>query len=468
MADILLAVEFDIEAGLIEGIIAEGHTVVDRVAGSSGVIDACERLRPDVCVMSAAPDTLTRESLACCERAGVRPVGVVSHELDLKNARALGLLETVDANATWAEVEAALRGTASSHASWTLQGVASSNTSDSTAHSTPEERPAAAEPQPEGRRARRAREQGRGLRFGARGSKARAVEVEEPSPTPSAGGRVVPVWGPHGSPGRTTVAIALAAEAAQRGERVILIDADSYGGAVAPALGIVDEAPGFAAACRLAASSSLTPAELDRVAAHYGTGPGSFRVLTGIPNPSRWPELSRERVLATVKLCRELADLVVIDLGFSLESDDEIASDLMAPRRNASTFACLELASAVVAVTGADAVSLQRFLRARLDLRELVGTCPIEVVANGVRTGAQGFGQASQIEEVLTRFGGIERALLVPFDAVAADRAIAAQAPVTVASPRSGMAKALRQLPDRLGIPSSVGRSGRRSVALRS
>lgn len=468
MAKVLLAVEFEIEARLIEGIIAEGHTVIDRVAGASGVIDACERLRPDVCVMSAAPDTLTRMSLEACERSGVRPVGVVAHELDLKNARALGLIETVDAGANWSEVEAALRGTTSSHASWTLQAAHP----ESSAEPEPEAAaPADAVEQPgEGRRARRARERGRLSKRAQRTVEPNSGNVASTSPTPlPPAGRVVPVWGPYGSPGRTTVAIALAAEAALRGERVILIDADSYGGAIAPALGIVDEAPGFAAACRLAASRSLTPAELDRVAAHVGAGPGSFRVLTGIPNPSRWPELSRERVLATVKLCQELADLVVIDLGFSLEADDEIASDLIAPRRNASTFACLELASTVVAVTGSDAVSLQRFLRARLDLGDLIGACPVEVVANRVRTGAQGFGEAGQVQDVLARFGGIERPLLIPVDVAAADRALAAQSPVTIASPRSGMAKALRQLPDRLGIrAATTGRPTRAGNARRS
>jgi hypothetical protein len=42
------------------------------------------------------------------------------------------------------------------------------------------------------------------------------------------------VWGPKGAPGRTTVAVNLAFEAAAGGE-VLLVDADTYGGAVAHA-----------------------------------------------------------------------------------------------------------------------------------------------------------------------------------------------------------------------------------------
>jgi hypothetical protein len=42
------------------------------------------------------------------------------------------------------------------------------------------------------------------------------------------------VWGPKGAPGRTTVAVNLAFEAAA-GREVLLVDADTYGGAVAHA-----------------------------------------------------------------------------------------------------------------------------------------------------------------------------------------------------------------------------------------
>jgi hypothetical protein len=43
------------------------------------------------------------------------------------------------------------------------------------------------------------------------------------------------VWGPKGAPGRTTVAVNLAFEAAATGGQVLLVDADTYGGALAHA-----------------------------------------------------------------------------------------------------------------------------------------------------------------------------------------------------------------------------------------
>jgi Mrp family chromosome partitioning ATPase len=43
------------------------------------------------------------------------------------------------------------------------------------------------------------------------------------------------VWGLKGAPGRTTVAVNLAFEAAAARGEVLLVDADTYGGAVAHA-----------------------------------------------------------------------------------------------------------------------------------------------------------------------------------------------------------------------------------------
>jgi hypothetical protein len=60
----------------------------------------------------------------------------------------------------------------------------------------------------------------------------------EEAPVPAAGATrrvLAAVWGPKGGPGRTTVAVNLAFEAAATGGEVLLVDADTYGGAVAHA-----------------------------------------------------------------------------------------------------------------------------------------------------------------------------------------------------------------------------------------
>lgn len=265
--------------------------------------------------------------------------------------------------------------------------------------------------------------------------------------------RVIAVWGPAGAPGRTTLAIGLAAELAARGNAVCLVDADTYGGTVAPALGLLDESPAFAAACRLAGSDSLTAAELDRVA-QTATAAGGvpFAVLTGIGRPHRWPELSSSRVAAVLDACRRWRSIVIVDAGFNLESDDEVSSDLHAPRRNAATIAALRAADEVVAIGAADPLGLARLLRTHADLLETVETGRVRIVVNRVRASVLGIDPRGQVRQTLDRFAGIRDAVLIDDDPDAADAALLTARPVTAAAPRSALSRGIGELADALGF----------------
>ncbi|HEY0259376.1 MAG TPA: regulator [Lacisediminihabitans sp.] len=237
-------------------------------------------------------------------------------------------------------------------------------------------------------------------------------------------GEVLAVWGPAGAPGRTTLAINVAAELAAAGHTVAVADVDTYSGSIAPALGLLDEAPGFAAACRLAGTGGLDRAELERIGQRYLSARGGFWVLTGIGRPSRWPELSADRVTTTITECRTWVDYTVLDTGFSLENDEEISSDLFAPHRNAATLAALREADRVIAVGSADPVGLSRFLRAHVDLVEAVETPRLTVVVNRLRSSAIGMNPAAQVRQTLHRFGGITSPVLVPDDRSGLDAAV--------------------------------------------
>ncbi len=251
------------------------------------------------------------------------------------------------------------------------------------------------------------------------------VGVVKPQEQPRARqGTVVAVWGPAGAPGRTSVAVSVAAEIAAAGHTVALADVDTFSASVAPTLGLLDESPGFAAACRLAGAGSLSRLELERVGQRYLSGHGSFWVLTGIGRASRWPELSAERVTGTIRECRSWVDFTVLDTGSSLENDEEISSDLFAPRRNAATISALREADHVIAVGAADPVGMSRFLRAHVDLLETIDADRVSVVINKVRQGVVGLNPTAQIGQTLRRFGGITSPLLVPHDQAAFDRAV--------------------------------------------
>jgi MinD-like ATPase involved in chromosome partitioning or flagellar assembly len=290
----------------------------------------------------------------------------------------------------------------------------------------------------------------------------------DPVETGSSRPRVIAVWGPAGSPGRSTVAIELAVELARGGRRVGLVDADSHAPSIALALGLADEAPGFAAACRQSELGLLDARELTRISAPIG-GTG-VDVLTGLNRPSRWPELSGPRVAAALEKCREWADYTVVDVASSLERDEEIVSDLEGPRRNAATLAALRGADLVVAVVAADPLGISRFLRAQPELRAAIGATPVAVVANRLRPGALGIDARGQVRRTLERFGGVADVWFVPTDPRAADAALLAARPIAEAAPRSPITLALRRFVGEAVAPAvpHAGRSLRRSSRRRA
>jgi MinD-like ATPase involved in chromosome partitioning or flagellar assembly len=249
------------------------------------------------------------------------------------------------------------------------------------------------------------------------------VDLAQPPVEPGSG-RLVAVWGPTGAPGRTTVAVNLAAELAAAGLPTLLADADTYGGVVAQVLGLLDEAPGLAAAARLANSSSLDLPGLARLARRVDGA--DLRVLTGITRADRWPELRAPALDAVWRLSRSLAAFTVVDCGFSLEQDEEIAFDTAAPRRNGATLTTLEAADVVIAVGGADPVGVQRLVRSLAELSEAVPGAVPRVLLTRVRRGPVGPDPERQLASALHRFAGVDRVAFMPYDRTACDRAVAA------------------------------------------
>lgn len=396
MTDVALALPLAEEQALAAAASRHGHRVVARCSGGDELATRLPTAAAEVVVSGAAPQYLSARLIDACDRLGVRLVAVATAPAERRHAAGLGVIDVLDAPVGW---EALL---------------------------------------PMGRRA--------------------VDQVDERTASRPIGARpergtVIAVWGPAGAPGRTSIAIALAAELAARGAPVALADADTHGAAIAPALGLLDEAPGFAAACRLAATGGLDGAELDRIAQPHGAG--VLRVLTGIGRASRWPELGGDRVEGVLAALRTWAPVAVVDTGASLEEDEELTSDLAAPRRNAATIAALRAADRVVAVAAADPVGLSRYLRAHADLLELVGPDRVVTVVNKVRASAIGLGAAAQVRQTLDRFGGVRDPLLVPWDLTAFDGAVLSGRPLREAAPRSAATTAVRELAERL-VPSSV------------
>ncbi|GAT72692.1 hypothetical protein MHM582_1168 [Microbacterium sp. HM58-2] len=278
---------------------------------------------------------------------------------------------------------------------------------------------------------------------------AAALAAESPAtaerPTGPAN-RVTAVWGPQGSPGRSTLAIQLSVELARAGRRTALVDADTVAPSIALLLGLGDDAPGIAAACRRAELGALDDAELTRLAAVLQTSAGEIEILGGLNRPSRWPELSESRLRTTLQACRGWAEETVVDVAAAFDADDEATFDLAGPRRHAATAATLREADAIVAVAAADPLGISRFLRDHAELRRLCGATPVTVVVNQVRPGPLGIDARGQIRRTLERFAGITDVAFLPLDQRAADAALLHARPMADVTPRSPLVAAVRRL----------------------
>ena len=232
----------------------------------------------------------------------------------------------------------------------------------------------------------------------------------------AASGRVVAVHGPAGAPGRTTIALGLAAEHAHRGQHSVLVDADPHGGAVAQHLGVLDEVSGLLAAARLVNSGSLDDAAFARCRRQVAD---RLEVLTGLPRPDRWVEARPGVLDAVLDRARAVGD-VVVDTGFSLEDDAELGRNLS---RNQLTLDAVAVADHVVVVGSAEPTGLARLARSLVELRDH-SHAPITVVVNRMRD-SLGWSRRDIVGMVegYTRAAGVH---FLPEDRPTTDRALVA------------------------------------------
>jgi MinD-like ATPase involved in chromosome partitioning or flagellar assembly len=265
----------------------------------------------------------------------------------------------------------------------------------------------------------------------------------EPPPYSQGTGRLIAVWGPTGAPGRTTVAVNLACELSAKGVPTLLADADVYGGTVAQMLGMLDETSGLAAAARSASNGSL---DMIMLAKHSRQVDPRLLVLTGLSRADRWTELRPAAIESIWSIARTLAPVTVVDVGFCIETDEEISFDSLAPRRNGATVATLEEADEVIVVGTADPVGLTRLIRAVHELRTVAPSVTVRVVVNRLRSGALGSSPGEAAAEALAQYAGIEPAALLPYDLNAVDTAMAHGRSLSEAAKSSKLRKALQQL----------------------
>lgn len=236
------------------------------------------------------------------------------------------------------------------------------------------------------------------------------------------------VWGPPGSPGRSTLAITMAVALSEMGQRVLLIDADSDAPALAAMLAMVEPGPGLVTALQRASTARLTTTELADLTVPVS---GTLHLLSGAPAPMPRADLRPAALARILEVARDSADGVIVDLG---------GSPLPAPTgADHAAWAVLEAMAAadtIHVVGGSDPVSLIRVIQSLESLTDHDVADPVLWLTR-VRAGVIQGSPARAIGTALQEAGIHVTPILVPDDPVACDRALRDGATLAECAPGS-------------------------------
>ena len=263
-------------------------------------------------------------------------------------------------------------------------------------------------------------------------------------------GQIIAVWGPAGSPGRSTLALCLAATLARRDQRVIAVDADSYAPSLAPLLGLHESRSGVQSLSRQARLETVEDKTLEACAVHYPLGGQSFSVVTGLNSPSQYVDCGSLAWSLALTTLRQAGHTLVVDLAAPLLQLP--GETIGGPMRNALTLATLGLADRVLAVANPTPLSILRLSRDWPRLTELAGAVEFDLCLNNAPANDQGYVDESL--HALWQFTGHDETTVFP-----RDRLWAAPSPdvsTLLSSPEGKnplMMSVGRYVTSRMGIP---------------
>ena len=239
-------------------------------------------------------------------------------------------------------------------------------------------------------------------------------------------GKIVTVWGTHGAPGRSTIAFNLAALAAQQGQQVCLIDADTYAPSLDALMALEDTGSGLAILCSDADRAQLDEKKAGAIMERVPLKNGTFDFLSGITSSSRWPEVRARAFSEVLEWLKHRYDLVICDVAAPIEVDEELTFDGPAPRRNAATLTALGYADRVIVLGEADVIGLPRLInlarevQARPDL--FAPETDVQYWLNRSRREAAGFNPEAKMRDNWARYLSIPLAGVIPYERKVMDR----------------------------------------------
>ncbi|MFA7324029.1 MAG: AAA family ATPase, partial [Candidatus Nanopelagicales bacterium] len=225
---ILAAPDLLCEPALVQAAPASGIRVLRRSLDAADLLAAAAVDTSVPVVLSAGLPRLTPDCIARLQLQGRRVIGIAAESTDTDRIRQWGITSVIEISGVQATVSAlalALSASVQEPRAATQPGVWATREPVT---------PAPMVPVP--------------LR----------VTGTPPGEMQQKRGQVIAVWGPSGSPGRTTTALVMAGALAACGQRVLVVDGDTTAPSVTFLMGIVEDASGLVVATRYASQGRLT------------------------------------------------------------------------------------------------------------------------------------------------------------------------------------------------------------------
>jgi MinD-like ATPase involved in chromosome partitioning or flagellar assembly len=228
---------------------------------------------------------------------------------------------------------------------------------------------------------------------------------------------VIAVSSPYGSTGKTTVAINIALELAAEKARVLLIDGDIQGPAVANHFVLSEQPAGVQAALRIASQQRFDLEQLERLSFQFQRS--TLRIMPGSQNFPDQP-INPATVANLLDTARLGYEFTVIDLGCLDAGSDGAQPEL--------TNTILSLADRTVVVCLADPIGIFRLL----NIEKIVAGVghPVDLVMNRVRNSVIASARR-EIAITLQRLSALEPKAYFPDDPQHMDQALRQGVPVT-------------------------------------
>ena len=214
--------------------------------------------------------------------------------------------------------------------------------------------------------------------------------------------------------------------AAQQGQQVCLIDADTYAPSLDALMALEDTGSGLAILCSDADRAQLDEKKAGAIMERVPLKNGTFDFLSGITSSSRWPEVRARAFAEVLEWLKHRYDLVICDVAAPIEVDEELTFDGPAPRRNAATLTALACADRVIVLGEADVIGLPRLInlarevQARPDL--FAPETDVQYWLNRSRREAAGFNPEAKMRENWARYLSIPLAGVIPYERKVMDR----------------------------------------------